>query len=466
MPPNIVWIMTDQQRRDCTGAYTDRPVRTPNLDRLADASVVFDNHYSTCPLCVPARSSLHTGRFTHSCGAVINGFSKGGEVDHATLNDGEMTIGERLADAGYHVGHVGIDHVRTLPHLRQKDRFATFLTRTDHRRYVEDKGLQSPDMRPHQHDCPTRFGDEIQSHWFSAPNPGRHPFDPEDFEDFYFAREATRFIEEAPDDNPFFLMCFLWMPHPPFVIPEPYFSMFNPQDIDLPANVAGAQDGKPPMHLEHLPGQVGANHSLDEWRETWAAYYGCVALADDCIGQVLDAVEARTGGDDTLVVFHPDHGEMLGAHSYFQKMVCYEEAIHLPMMVSAPGVEPGRRSNLTSHVDIAPTIAQYAGLDVPDAMQGRSLMPLLRDADTPHHNAVFSEYNGNVVRDLYQRCIVSDHYKYIWNMDDFEELYDLASDPLEEHNIAREAQAESIKTDLRDRLACWMDETGDFIRLN
>lgn len=466
MPPNVVWIMTDQHRRDCVGAYSDRPVATPHLDRLAGRSVVFDRHYSTCPLCVPARSSLHTGRYPHSCGAIINGFGAQGDVTASTLDPGEITIGELMAQGGYHVGHVGVDHVRSDPPMATKKAFAQFTNARQYRQYLSERDLELPDMRPHQHECPTRFGKEIRPHFFSAPNPGRHPFAPEDFQDVFFAREASRFIMQAPEEQPFFLMCFFWMPHPPFVIPEPYLSMYSPDAVKLPPNVPGTQEGKPRMHREHLPGQVGAGKSQQEWRAAWAAYYGCVTLVDECIGQVLDALHQRGAQDETVVVFHPDHGEMLGAHEYFQKMVCYEEAIHLPMMVSRPGVTPGRRHCLTSHVDIAPTILQCAGLGLPDAMQGTSLCGVLDDPAHPHPGAVFSEYNGNVVPDLYQRCIVSGRHKYIWNQGDTEELYDLQEDPYEEHNIVDAGGRQADRAQLRAALREWMAQTDDFLTLD
>jgi len=513
MPPNILWIMTDQHRRDCVGAYSDRPVRTPHLDALAARSAVFQRHYSTCPLCVPARASLHTGRYSHSCGAIVNGFGAAGDREASQLNPGERTIGELMAESGYRVGHVGVDHVRTVPPLSENPAFSSFITKADWLRHIRERGLELPDMSPHQHPCPTRIGDSIVTHRFSAPKPGRHPFELKDFEDVYFADRAAEFIRESPEDQPTFLMCFLWMPHPPFVIPEPYFSMYDPADIELPPNVPGTQEGKPGMHLEHLPGQVGAGKSPDDWREAWAAYYGCVTLVDHCIGKVLEAADERWGLDETAVIFHPDHGEMLGAHQYFQKMVCYEESIHLPMMVSAPGAQPGPRDQLTSHVDIAPTILDLCGAPVPEAMQGHSLRPLLGkterkpagreepghgcahrpghgpraqgDAHTPRlehggaagsletrsygdllHEAVFCEYNGNLVPDLYQRCVVSVDHKYIWNRDDMDELYDLREDPWEMRNVASEPALGDTRNHLRDILGRWMRDTGDFLSLD
>lgn len=464
MPQNIVWIMTDQHRRDCVGAYSNLPVETPNLDRLAEQSVVFDRHYSTCPLCVPARSSLHTGRYPHSCGAMINGFGKDGDTNPGQLNADEITLPELLANAGYRVGQVGVDHVRAQPPFRETEWMETFISKREHKEYAEAKGLEFPDMTPHRHLCPTRYGDDdIRETYYSAPNPGTHPFEPEDYYDFFLARHAVDFIESGSDDRPYYLGAFFWMPHPPFVIPEPYRSMYSPEDIELPPNVPGTQQGKPDIHLHHLPGQVGADRTEREWKEAWAAYYGCVTLVDEAIGQVLDAVSASADADDTLIIFHPDHGEMLGAHQYFQKMVCYEEAAHLPMMINAPGIDAGRRDCLTSHVDIAPTVLDFAAVDRPDAMQGSSLMPVLRGEAEDVRDAAFTEYNGNAVVDpyLFQRSMVQEDYKYIWNLAGPNELYNLRQDPYEMENLATDSQYAEVVAAMDERMQSWREETGD-----
>ncbi len=473
MPPNILWLMADQLRRDCVGVYGSRGVHTPNLDALAAEGVTFDRFYATCPLSAPARSSLHTGRYVHSCGALVNGFSQWGDRAAGSLNVDEVTVDEILASAGYHIGHVGVDHVRTEPPLRHKVPFAKFVSIPEYNAYCARRGLEVPSKDDHQRPCPTRFGDEIREVRFSAPNPGEHPFAPQDYLDMYYAREAARFIAEAPHDQPWALFCFLWLPHPPFVIPEPYLSMYGPDDVDPPPNLMAPQTGKPELHLTHLPGQIGADPSREEWLETWAAYFGCVALLDDCIGMVLQALADKGAADDTLIVFHPDHGEMLGAHRYFQKMVCYEESIRLPLIIrpprtaDAPWQLGSRRRQLCSQIDIAPTLLGYSGIDIPDRMEGRSLTPIIDAPDAPGPDAVFCEYNGNLVLDetLFQRVVTTERFKYIWNHGHFVELYDLENDPYEMENRAGQPEYEAREQELRARLRQWMQETDDIVSM-
>lgn len=474
MPPSILWIMADQLRRDCVGAYGSRGVRTPNLDSLAAEGITFDRFYATCPLCAPARSSLHTGRYVHSCGALVNGFSQLGDREAGSLNPDEVTVDEILASQGYHIGHVGVDHVRTDPPLRQKVPFTKFVSIPEYNAYCAERGLELPSKEPHQKAVPTRFGEEIREFQFSAPNPGRHPFAPEDYLDVYYARQAADFIADAPDDRPWALFCFLWLPHPPFVIPEPYFSMYGPHDVDPPPNLMAPQTGKPEVHLSHLPGQIGADPSREEWLETWAAYVGCVALLDDCIGMVLRALEEKGVAEDTLIVFHPDHGEMLGAHRYFQKMVCYEESIRLPLIVRPPRSadsawrQGSRRGQLCSQIDIAPTLLDHAGLGIPERMQGRSLAPMIEASDAPGADAVFCEYNGNLVVDetLFQRAVTTERFKYIWNHGGFVELYDLEEDPYEMANRAGQPAYKPAEQELRAHLRQWMQGTDDIVSVD
>jgi choline-sulfatase len=445
------------------GAYGAQTVRTPNLNRLAARSVVFERHYTSCPLCAPARSSLHTGRFPHNCGAIINGFGPHGFREQGCLRPEEITAPELLAQAGYHVIHVGVDHVRADPPLHERGCFARYVSNPDHRRHVKARGLQFPDLSAHQHPCPTRVGGRLETVRFSSPDPGRHPFPVEDYLDVFFANQAVAALRQAPDDRPFALFCFLWLPHPPFVIPEPYCSLYSPDQIALPPNVPSHQEGKPAMHLHHLPGQVGAGRTADQWRATWASYYGCVTLVDECVGRVLDALQEKGAAEDTLVLFHPDHGEMLGAHHYFQKMVCYEESAHVPLMIAGPGIEPGRSDALTSHVDILPTLLDYAGVPVPAQVQGTSLRPLLEGTANAVHDAVFVEYNGNVAPDAFQRCVISGTHKYIHNEGDRDELYDLRNDSWEDHNLAADPAYQDVRGELRARLSQWMQETEDFL---
>lgn len=458
--------MTDQQRYDGVGAFGGEQVRTGHLDALAAEGVCFDRHYTTCPLCVPARGSLGTGRYPHSCGSTVNGvfWKEHGEMEHARLNPDECTVGERLLEAGYRVGHVGVDHVITEPRDRRRRAFDFFFDFADYGTWCSGKEFPGYDAGKHQVECTESTARHTHVGPYSGPQPGRHPVDAKDFVDFVWAREAVGFLERQGGEEPWALFVHLWAPHPPLVWPEPYCDMYEPGEMTLTPNVGVTGKGRSALHDRHGPGQLGRSvEKVEEWKATWAAYFGGCTLADDAIGEVLGAARAREDWDNTVTIFHPDHGEQLGAHRCYQKMTCYEESVHLPLIVRAPGAAPGRRRVLSSHVDIAPTILDYAGVAVPANVQGRSLRAVAESAGAGFdRDAVFCEYSGNIGWNYFQRCIVTDRWKYIDNVGVDRELYDLADDPFEMRNLI-DAGPREVVVEMQDRLRAWMDQTGDFL---
>ena len=468
MAKNLLWLMTDQHRYDAVGALSDLPIQTPNLDRLVAQGVTFERHYGACPLCAPTRASLHTGRYPHSCGSLINGFSLqpqiiNGKTAHE-LNADEVLIDDVLHEAGYRMAHIGVDHVQSIPRKPERFERDVYRTKSHYSRYLDENNLESYNKRNHQLPCCTKVASgEFEPQLYSAANPGPHPLPFEKQQDYYMARQAVDFLENTPEDEPFALFCFLWLPHPPLVIPEPYYSMYDPNEIPLPLNIGASNADKPAMHMQHTPGQLGIGRSEAQWRETWAAYFGAVTLVDRCLGMVLDALDERSDGDDALVVFHPDHGEQLGAHSYFQKMVCYEESIHLPLIIRTPEGDQGRRRQLCSQVDIAPTMLDYLEIEVPERMQGRSLRSFIDDSQAEGPEVVFSEYNGNVCVAWCQRAAIGERYKYKWSEDGTRELYDLQEDPGELTNLSGDPALADVEQHLREELRIWQEKTSDFI---
>ena len=203
-------------------------------------------------------------------------------------------------------------------------------------------------------------------------------------------------IDEADPDEPLALMANFWLPHPPYVCPEPYFSMFDPDTFERPESVGKRFWGESPMHLLHLPGHFGSVITDEGWRTLWGVYLGMVRLLDDCMGRVIEALKARGFWDDALVVFTSDHGDMLGSHKMFQKMCMYEESVRVAMMAKPPGGGvTGRRRQLTQHLDLADTICDYAGLAPMATSQGESFRAVIEDESAPGRDEVFSEYNGN-----------------------------------------------------------------------
>ncbi len=263
-----------------------------------------------------------------------------------------------------------------------------------------------------------------------------------------------------------------WLPHPPLWVPEPYFSMFDPDEIELPANVGKICGDHPPSNMLSFPGQLGAHVPMEQWHKAWAVYLGMVAFLDKCVGRVIDALKAADLYDNTLLVFTSDHGEMLGSHGMFQKMCLYEESVRVPMLIKPPhGGDAncaGRRLDvLSSHLDIAATLTDIAEAEPMPNAAGESLLPVLRGEDCAASSRpwVFSAFDGCMSRALPARMARSRTHKLIYNRDDHDELYDLQADPLETTNLAGQPESAAIEREARVALRNWMKQTGDDIAL-
>ncbi|MFQ6048478.1 MAG: sulfatase-like hydrolase/transferase, partial [Phycisphaerae bacterium] len=233
--PHIILIMTDQQRADTLGAYGDRQCQTPHLDELAEESVVFERHYTPSPLCVPARTALATGLYPHRNGAIINHWIEQ-EQRYGTLGRQHVTVYERLLEAGYQLGHVGVQHIRSEPPLEQRCGAATFIGSSQYGAYLAAAGLSPPKLREYRAPCPEFVDGKMICHWYSAPQAGRHPLGLEHFYDVYLARQAVELIGRAERARPLALMCMFFSPHPPLAVPEPYDRLYEPDRLELPAN--------------------------------------------------------------------------------------------------------------------------------------------------------------------------------------------------------------------------------------
>lgn len=292
---------------------------------------------------------------------------------------------------------------------------------------------------------------------------------------------ALEQLETRPKDRPFFHVCSLHGPHPIFVIPEPYHSLYDPAQAAEPANFADPMDGKPAFQTGSIWHGAAREHGTTwkPWRRSASVYWGYVTLLDELIGRVLLRLESLGLADNTIVLMTADHGEMMGSHGLFQKSSMYEESLRVPLLIRAPGRIPGGRriDAPVSLVDLAPTLLSLTGLSEPGgallAPQSRDLSSWLTGesdvpaanrgaSDDPAAGAVFSEYKpyqGEGMTDI--RCIAGPRYKYAWNRDDRDELYDTWADPAELHNRLDDPSLASVRDRLRQRLLGWMRETGD-----
>lgn len=428
--PHLLFIMTDHQRADSLGMTQDGVEVAPNLNRLAERGAVFRRAYNACPLCVPARTALATGKYPTRNGVMTNDW-------HGTTAGDHVPLHELLYRQGYDVAHIGVHHIRVNPVLEKRLPF----------RQWEDGGAYAAHLRARgsggsSADAGT-FKRTVQENQAGRPvacpysntQTAVWPGNAEDFKDLFWCGRAVEFIRERRD-KPFALFLCLWAPHPPLCVPEPFASRFRPDRIDLPANVGRPSPGEPAAYRAGVPAQLAEGVTPEEWRRVWAAHLGLVHLADTGIGRVLDSLREVGLQDRTLVVFTSDHGDHLGQHGMYQKMEMYEQAIRVPLVVSGPGIAVQSVETPVSHLDLLPTLCDMLGARPPDGIDGVSLAATLRDRATAPRRTIFSQYSGNPVPGDVRRCAISGSHKYVWSPPDGFELYDLDADPLEMTNLA------------------------------
>jgi len=454
--PNLLFLMTDHQRAGSLGTSQAGIEVTPNLNRLARHAAVFSRAYNTCPLCVPTRTALATGIAPTRNGVVCNDWKGATAGDHTPLH-------QCLAQAGYDVAHIGVDHIRLRPTLRERVPFTTWIGDAEHRQFLERQGIADAlDRAPFRRAITENQRGRRVPVLYSNTRTAVWPHPAECFKDSYWSSEAVRFLSE-PRPRPFALFLYLWAPHPPLIVPEPFASRFPPDRLDLPANVGQPAAGEPANRRSGIAAQLAEGIPIDQWRRVWAAHLGLVHLADAGIGRVLDALDAAGHADHTITLFTVDHGDHLGQHAMYQKMEMYEPAIHIPLVVRTPGGHHQAWDAPVSHLDVMPTLLELMGIDGPAGLDGLSLAQSIAGASAPPERPVFCQYSGNPAVGDIRRAVVTRRHKYIHDPTDEPELYDLQADPLEMHNLARDPSMQPTLDDLHALAADWAARHKDWV---
>ncbi len=455
---NLLVLLWDELQRDALRLYGG-PVAAPACEALAARGVTFDRLYCATPLCVPTRPSMMGGRWPHAHGAVSFG------KDHQTMKRGEQLLIDRLLDANYHVAYEGIWHINRHPDDDRSAEMAHFnptgFCRQQYSQMlIAEGGTEGDQFGP----CTYRTENGLIDATLSVPVPLRWTGPIEEHLDYQHARTIADFIGTAPSDRPFAAWCSLGVPHPPLLVPDRFMDMFDPADIEQPPGFDIERDDLP-WAVAQAPGyQVMADWAWEQWARAIAAYYGFVAFGDYCMQVVLDALEKSGRIDDTLVLMTCDHGEMLGSHGMYQKGCMYDDAIRLACVMAGTDLPVGRRGQLASQTDLAPTVLDMLDLPPLHDAQGKSLAPVIEDQSHRLHPYTFSEFNGHVDGGYSIRCCVSETHKYVYyHGDEIDQLFDLVADPDELTNLAGDPASAPVQAQMRAAMATWMEQTGDFI---
>jgi arylsulfatase A-like enzyme len=472
MSPHIVLIMADHLRRDSLSCYSDMAVNTPNLDALARESIVFDRAYCTTPLCTPTRSSMYTGKWPHTHGAIVNGhgFRPGGIVgaEHGTLY-------EALDKAGYGITQMGVHHLQSEPRIEERVPNGRFLAGMG---YVEHCRRNNIGFGPEVEASMVpnvEFSDgKPVSCWRPQSRKSLFPHPAEEYKDVFWSHRMAGEIAGLDTGRPQYIEALFWAPHPPLSVPEPYYSMYPEDQIELPETVGRWYPGQPATLLWQSCGMMGLGRTREEYREAWSAHLGLTTMVDECIGRVIGTLRERGIWDDAWVIFTQDHGDLVGCHHLTGKHCFFEEAAHIPLLVKPPrgvGVLMDRRSHLISGADYCSTVCDIAAAEPPEGIEGRSWLPVLNDPNVGWRDAVFMEYNGDQGQhDMPMRSIVADvdgiAWKYNWTKSDVDELYNITFDPMEKDSLVGHSEYQGLRRELRERLVAWMEETGDIVQID
>ncbi|QFU82471.1 sulfatase-like hydrolase/transferase [Natronorubrum aibiense] len=519
--PNILFVLTDQERYDCT-APDGPPVETKAMDTLSEDGVRFTHAFTPISICTSARASLLTGRYPHSHGMLNN--SHEADSIQPNLPDGIPTFSEILAENGYMLSYIGKWHVGNdqtpedfgFSYLGGSDRHHDDIDEA-FREYRRKRGVPVEDVdleeEIYTHGDPR---DDSQGTLVAA----KAPIDVEDTRAWFIAERTIEAIEEyatGQRDKPFFHRTDFYGPHHPYVVPDdapdpdevcrpdpdPYASMYDPNNIKRLKNYNESYENKPSVQKSYLFYRGVAEFDWDLWAEAIAKYRAFVTLIDDQLGRIRKALEEH-GLHETIVVHASDHGDFAGGHRQFNKgPLMYDDTYRIPLQVYWPKYmdkegetnsgtcveteQEERTIDKPVHLhDLTATFLEMAEIDeIPEKFEAqeygkftsRSLVPFLKrkrkspkDINITNGNvgksnfwpsSIFAQYHGDEFGLYTQRMVRTDRYKYIYNGPDIDELYDLEADPSELTNLIDDSEYVETRQDMRRRLIHWMNRTKD-----
>ncbi|NLS79508.1 MAG: sulfatase-like hydrolase/transferase [Chloroflexi bacterium] len=435
--PNILWLMTDEQRADSLGFLGAPWARTPHLDRLARSGTCFAQAYTPSPVCIPARGCLLTGRAGSSIGVLNN--------HHILAPDDPQFLTWRLAAAGYQVATFGKQHYAC---QRRAFDLEGGQVLGDLVGYYEYKTPVDP-----QEAGVVRY-DGGRSPWLFA---GRYPGGADETPEMANVRAAQDWLRGRDPARPFLLRVSFNAPHTPVVTPAPYDTLIDPGDIDLPLD--GPQMAyASATHREYLCDYAGSHRLTPEQiRRARQCYYGQVAFVDHAFGRLLEALGAMGSLENTVIAYVSDHGCHLGDHGFFQKQSFWEASARVPFFLAGPGIESSVVRTPVSAGSLLPTLLELAGAEPPAGVQYPSLAAACRGAAVAPA-PVFSEVDYGLwfyrsgeryvmVRDgRWKLCLYRDPRdpRRCAGREDAV-LYDLERDPGERENLAAQpAHAETV----------------------
>lgn len=490
--PNILFIAVDDLRPDI-GAYGNKLVKTPNIDRLAAMGTVFNRNYCQQAVCGPTRASIMTG--------MRPDYTKVWDLNTQMrdMNPNILTLPQYLSQNGYLTTGAGkiyhptsaINKIDPLswntPYIEAKPAdYALGKPATGGYVKLENKALfVQKKNQPKEEDnqgSTKKIGPAVEA--MDVPDHA--------YEDGVLALKVKdELIKQSASDKPFFIAVGFHKPHLPFIAPQKYWDLYDREKLPLAAfqehaenspelayHVSGELRNYPdiPPHVQHIGAGNHIRLTTEKQRELLHGYYAAISYTDAQVGILLNALDSLGTLDNTIIVLWGDHGWHLGDHDMWNKHSNFEQATRAPLLIAAPGYKSGKTSAVTEHLDIFPTICELAGLTVPAHLQGKSLKPLMGDKKSAVKAFAVSQYPRSLPKPEmtaagYKKAkmmgysLRNDRYRLTVWMNDFTtaqpydekklyatELYDYRKDPLEKKNVAGDLSYVVIRKELMEEM--------------
>lgn len=433
--PNIIFIFSDQQRWDTLGCYGQKLNVSPNLDRMAEEGILFENHFSCQPVCGPARACLQTGKYPTEIGCHENG---------RLLPIDEQTIAKYMSENGYEVGYIGKWHLASEGMEDDPGNYRRRPVPFERRGGYKDYWLAADVL-------------EVTSHSYDG-----HMFDSDmnkrEFPEGRYRVDAItdwvlEYLQTRTGEKPYFL----------------FLSFLEPHHQNDHKRYEGPNGSKEKFKDFEVPGDLKDREG--NWRENYPDYLGCCNSLDENVGRILNKLEELNQKENTVVFYTSDHGSHFQTRNREYKRSCHESSIHIPLIIKGPGFSGGSRiSDLVSLIDLPPTILDIAGVKVPDYMKGKSVRNIIAGTSKDWRKEVFIQISesqvGRALRTKRWKYSVRAPFKSPWaNYDSdvyLEEfLYDLESDIFEQNNLIKDPEFTEIKKELSSLLKVKMAEAGE-----
>ncbi|MEX2578285.1 MAG: sulfatase [Verrucomicrobiales bacterium] len=426
---NLLFLISDDLKASVLGCYGDEICDTPNIDALAERGMVFDRAYCQGTWCKPSRLSFMHSRY---------------------VGDRGPTLGKHLVDKGFYSARVGkIFHMRVpgdiIDGTDGEDVPETWTERFNCRgQEAHTPGLYrllnknivgaDPDDRQSTGD-PHRMFVSVEAEGDGADQP-----------DWKAADKTIELLRKhGKSEKPFFIATGFVRPHYPNVAPADLFKDYPVGEMPLPAVPEGDLGDVPEEGIGMTSQGSGIARYPENIRRMWQAYYATVTFMDAQVGKVLDELDRLGLRDSTAIVFTSDHGYHLGEHHLWQKASLREEVTRIPLIVSAPGFEAGRSTSLAELMDLYPTLCDLAGLEIPETIQGESLVPVMKDPSAAIRDGALSLNRGAL-------SLRTADWTYMRYKSGAEELYDMRGDPGQFTNLARDEAHAGKKAELSEAL--------------